>query len=309
MRIALISDVHLSRAKPYFHVNWELLLAALAEERPDHIFIGGDCALDAPHREDDLAFARAQFDRLPAPWHAVPGNHDVGNCLPDLRGETTVTEARREAWLRHFGQDWWMLDLPGWRFIGLNCLIAGSGFAAEADQARFLRGALDDAGTRRVALLCHKPLCVFSTLETAVTQTTWYPTAREPVARALRDGRIHMLLSGHLHESRDRRIEGVRHVWIPGTAFVQDIAGEWLPDHQARRRVGYMMMELDQEPRITLREPTPMLNIDIGNWLRDGIGHYATLCGDVEYKGLAATGQGGGQDVACRSGDVPASRA
>jgi 3',5'-cyclic AMP phosphodiesterase CpdA len=287
MRIALISDIHLSRAKPYFHANWELLLEALAEDRPDHVLIGGDCALDGPHREEDLAFARAQFDRLPAPWHAVPGNHDVGNCLPDLRGETTVTEARREAWIRHFGPDWWALDLPGWRVIGLDCLIAGSGFPAEREQERFLQDALDGAGNRLVALLHHKPLCVFSTMETAMTQCTWYPEARAPVMHALREGRIRMLISGHLHESRDRLVEGVRHLWVPGTAFVQDIAGDWLPDRHGRRRVGYMLMELGAEPSVTLREPAPMLNTDIGNWLRGGIGHYATLSGDAAFKGLA----------------------
>lgn len=291
MRIALISDIHLSRARPYFHVNWELLLEALAADRPDHVLVGGDCALDGPHREEDLAFARAQLDRLPAPWHAVPGNHDIGNCLPDERGEATVTEARREAWLRHFGADWWMLDLPGWRFIGLDCLILGSGFRAEEDQAAFLRDALDGAGDRRVALLHHKPLCVFSTLETVQTQSTWYPEARKTVTDELRQGRIRMLLSGHLHESRDRLIEGVRHVWIPGTAFVQDMAGDYVPDRHARRRVGYMMMELGAEPRITLREPAPMLNIDIGSWLRTGIGHYATLCGPLAYRGLSADAQ------------------
>ena len=68
-RIGLLSDVHLSRARPWFHANWELLLAELARApAPDMFIITGDCALDAPVREDDLVFAREQFDRLPAPW-------------------------------------------------------------------------------------------------------------------------------------------------------------------------------------------------------------------------------------------------
>lgn len=288
MRIALISDIHLSRARPYFHMNWELLLEALAAERPDHVIISGDLALDGPHREDDLAFARVQLDRLPAPWHAVPGNHDIGNNLPDLRGEATVTEAHHAAWLRHFGTDRWVADFPGWRFIGLNSLITGSGFAAEAAQEAFLEEAVADAARRRVALVFHKPLCIFSSLETTLSQSTWYPAARAPVAKLIREGRVQLLISGHLHEARDRLVEGLRHIWVPGTAFVQDIAGEWLPERHGRRRVGYMMMELESDPRITLREPAPMVNIDIGNWLRGGIGHYATLCGALPYKGLLA---------------------
>jgi 3',5'-cyclic AMP phosphodiesterase CpdA len=286
MRIALISDVHLSRSHPYFHLNWELLLVALAADRPEHILIGGDCALDAPHREDDLAFARAQFDRLPAPWSAVPGNHDVGNNVPDLRGESMVTEARRAAWLHHFGADWWSLDFPGWRFVGLNSLITQTGFAAEAEQEAFLAAAVASADGRQVAVICHKPLCVFSMLETEQTQSTWFPAARAPLARLLRESQVRLVLSGHLHESRDRLVEGTRHVWIPGTAFVMDIAGDYQAARFGRRRVGYWLLELDDEPRLTLREPAPMVNIDIGNWLRQGIGHYGTLCGGLPYMGL-----------------------
>lgn len=64
-RIGLLSDIHLSRVRPWFHANWELLLRTLdAAPPPDLFIITGDCALDAPSREDDLAYARAQFDRL-----------------------------------------------------------------------------------------------------------------------------------------------------------------------------------------------------------------------------------------------------
>ncbi|MBR0641250.1 metallophosphoesterase family protein [Plastoroseomonas hellenica] len=286
-RIALVSDIHLSRARPYFHANWEILLQELVQEAPDLVLLAGDIALDAPHREEDLAFARAQLDRLPAPWRAVPGNHDVGNNIPDLRGEATVTEARRAAWLRHFDEDFWALDIGGWRIVGLDCLICGSGFAAEAEQAAFLERAVAEAAQRKVALLYHKPLCAFELLDTEVSQSFWYPEVRETVLRLMRDGVVRLCMSGHLHESRDRLIAGVRHVWAPGIAFVQDIAGEWLPERHGRRRVGYMMLELAEEPRVTLREPSRMLNIDIGNWLRSGsIGHYGTLAGSAPYLGL-----------------------
>ncbi|HEY4251199.1 MAG TPA: metallophosphoesterase [Roseomonas sp.] len=288
-RIALISDIHLSRARPYFHANWEILLQDLARVAPDLVLVAGDISLDGPHREDDLIFARAQLDRLPAPWRAVPGNHDVGNNIPDLRGEAIVTEPLRAAWLRHFGADFWSLDIGGWRIVGLDSLIGGSGFAAEAEQVAFLEQAVLEAAGRKVALLHHKPLCAFELLDTEISQSFWYPATREPVLRLMRDGLIHLCLSGHLHESRDRLIAGVRHVWAPGVAFVQDIAGEYLPERQGRRRVGYMTLELGAEIRVTLREPSQMLNIDIGGWLRSGgIGHYATLAGDAPYLGLPA---------------------
>jgi 3',5'-cyclic AMP phosphodiesterase CpdA len=285
-RIALISNIHLSRARRYFHANWDILLEELAAEALDLILISGDLALDGPHREDDLAFARAQLDRLPAPWHAVPGNHDIGNARPDLRGEAVVTEARREAWTHYFGPAWWSLDVDGWRVVGLDSLVCGSGFPAETEQAAFLHGAFAGAEGRPVALLFHKPLCDQSMLEPAMSQSFWYPAARALVADALQQGAVRLVISGHLHEARDRMIEGIRHLWVPGTAFVQDMAVEWVPDRGGRRRIGFMMLELGTTTRAFLREPSRMFNTDIGNWLRDGIGHYAVIAGPAPYLGL-----------------------
>lgn len=290
-RVVFLSDTHLSRARPFFHANWELLLRDLAARpAPDLFLVAGDVALDGPAREDDLAFARAQLDRLPAPWRAVPGNHDIGSNRPDLRGERTVDQTLRAAWSRHFGLGWWTLDLPGWRVIGLDCLLPGSGLAAEAEQAAFLDDAVASAGAQRVALLYHKPLCVHDVLEAGRITSCWYPETRETVQRHVRDGRIALLVSGHLHEPRDRMIAGARHLWLPGLAFVVDMANEWNPPRGGRKRVGYVDAVMDVEPRLTWHEPWGLLNTDIGNWLRDGIGHYGALAGEVEpYPGLFPT--------------------
>ncbi|WP_368417243.1 metallophosphoesterase [Falsiroseomonas sp.] len=288
-RIVLISDTHLSRARPFFHANWELLLRELAEApAPEFFLITGDVALDGPSREDDLAFARAEFDRLPAPWRAVPGNHDIGSNRPDLRGEHVVDEARRAAWTRHFGPDWWSLDCGAWRLVGLNSLIAGSGMAAEAEQAAFLDDAIATAGSRQVALLTHKPLCIQDMLETGRSTTCWYPETRELIARHAREGRISTIFTGHLHEARDRLIGGVRHVWLPGLAFVMDVMGEWQPQRGGRRQVGFVECTLGAELSLAWHAPHSLLNTDIGNWLRGGaIGHYATLAGEAApYPGL-----------------------
>jgi 3',5'-cyclic AMP phosphodiesterase CpdA len=288
-RLGLLSDLHLSRARPFFHANWELLLRELDRQPPrDRFLITGDIALDGPVREDDLAFARAELDRLPAPWHALPGNHDIGINPPDIRGEALVNAERLAAWRRHFGADAWQFDLPGWRLIALNSLVPGSGLAAEAEQAALLEAALDGAAGRRVMLLTHKPLCVHDMLETALTTSTWTPEGRRLVAPHLRAGRVAMVVSGHLHESRDREIDGVRHLWLPGLAFVTDMAGEWQPSRGARRRVGYATMDLGAEARVTWHEPPALLNTDIGNWLRSGaIGLYGALAGEAEpYPGL-----------------------
>lgn len=281
-RIGLLSDIHLSRARPWFHANWELLLAELAAAPPPDMFIiTGDCALDAPVREDDLAFARQQFDRLPAPWHALPGNHDVGACHPEGAGEDLVSEPLLAAWNRHFGADYWVLDVPGWRLIALNSLIPGSNLPAEHEQAAFLDNAIATAGFNRVAILTHKPLCIHDVTEPAPSAACWRPGTRELIQRHVREGRVSLIISGHLHEARDRLIAGARHLWLPGLAFVIDMPGEWRTIMGGRKRVGHATLELGAAPAITWHEPASLLNIDIGGWMRaGGIGLYGPLAGE-----------------------------
>lgn len=284
MRVALISDIHLSRARPYFHFNWEILLECLAEEGPDLVLVSGDLSLDGPHHPDDLAFARTQLDRLPAPWRAVPGNHDVGNNIPDLRGEAVITEARIAEYRAVFGLDHWLHDVPGWRIIGLNSLLCGSGFAAEADQAAFLADAIASAPAQ-IALIFHKPFCEEDPADAAISQSYWYPATRSLLTPHM--ARVQLMLAGHLHESRDFMIDGVRHLWVPGVAFVADMAETINAVRGCRRRVGYTMLSLADTVTADIKEPPAMMNIDIGTWLKDGIGHYAVFAGQRPYLGLS----------------------
>ncbi|WP_375457772.1 metallophosphoesterase family protein [uncultured Enterovirga sp.] len=293
-RIALVSDIHLSRQRPYFHFNWEILLECLAAERPDLVLVTGDLAIDGAHRSDDLAFARSELARLPCPWLAVPGNHDVGNNVPDLRGEAVITRERLAAYREAIGPDHWVDDrVPGWRLIGLNSLLGGSGFPEESEQAGFLSDTLDGAEGRRVALLYHVPFCDADPADPTLSGAFWHPGNRALLQRPFDEGRIALVLSGHLHESRDRTIGPVRHVWAPGVAFVTDIAGEWRIGWGGRKRVGFGLLTLgpDGAIEVAFREPRAMMNIDIGSWLVDGIGHYAVFAGERPFLGPRVAGE------------------
>jgi 3',5'-cyclic AMP phosphodiesterase CpdA len=46
---------------------------------PDLVIHLGDLSLDGAGSAVDLRHGRTQLDRLPAPWHAVPGKHDIGD--------------------------------------------------------------------------------------------------------------------------------------------------------------------------------------------------------------------------------------
>ncbi|MDK1483048.1 metallophosphoesterase, partial [Sinorhizobium sp. 6-117] len=227
--IAFISDPHLSADRPFFQFNWEILLDELSQRQPDLVLVGGDLALDGANNPSDLRFARRQLDRLPCQWLAVPGNHDIGDIAKSAVPETAVSEERRNRYLEAIGWDFWSFDVGEWRIIGLNSMILTSGFAAEAEQEKFLADAIAEAGSRRIALLSHMAVCDVALSE--FDKTGWFMPAesRAMLSTYLLGGKVELVLSGDMHQSRDRLIDGVRHVWAPSTAFVTDMMEEWRP--------------------------------------------------------------------------------
>ena len=135
LRIVQISDTHLSRRRPFFHHNWEVLVDLLAAEACDLVVCSGDMSVDGSDFEEELAFAAEQFRRIKQEVLFVPGNHDIGNSRLDVRGgESVITAERREAYIRHFGADFWMREVgTSLRLLGLNSMLFGSGLPAEAE--------------------------------------------------------------------------------------------------------------------------------------------------------------------------------
>ncbi|GBU19393.1 MULTISPECIES: metallophosphoesterase [Methylobacterium] len=71
-RISQISDLHFGRTDP---AVVEGLVRELDADRPDLLIISGDFTMAA--RRSEYAEAQAFLARLPKPWIAVPGNHDI----------------------------------------------------------------------------------------------------------------------------------------------------------------------------------------------------------------------------------------
>ncbi|WP_336487755.1 metallophosphoesterase family protein [Methylobacterium nigriterrae] len=71
-RIAQISDLHFGRTDP---AVVEGLVRELNEDRPDLIIASGDFTMAA--RRVEYREAQHFLNRLPKPWIAVPGNHDI----------------------------------------------------------------------------------------------------------------------------------------------------------------------------------------------------------------------------------------
>jgi 3',5'-cyclic AMP phosphodiesterase CpdA len=140
MRVILVSDTHLSPAAPEAAANWDAVLRYVGANAPDVVIHLGDLTLDGAHNAGDLHYGRRQLDRLPVPWHAIPGNHDIGdNPWPGAPGDFTVDAGRCQRWLDIVGTDHWSVTvLPdqvqptlGAKRCGIVSLDLASGMSPE----------------------------------------------------------------------------------------------------------------------------------------------------------------------------------
>jgi len=267
LTILQISDTHLSRTHGYFQDNWDAFVDCVADEKPDFVFVTGDMCFNGPVNPDDLAYARSQMDRLSAPWRAIPGNHDIGDVPPDTKLKHPISAERRDAYRRHFGEEYWVEDKGDWRFIGLNAQLMGSALPDEPAQMATLQDALVTAGSRSLALLIHKPLFHAAPHEPEKSSSTVHPEPRGVLLELCRKHRVKLVASGHRHCYRTQRIRGTQLVWAPASAFVDTSK----PDGRFRviRRAGYVRYRFDGAAFThELVEPARFISHDLRNWMR-----------------------------------------
>ncbi len=226
-RVILVSDTHLSASAPQAQANWDAVLGYVGACAPDLVIHLGDLSLDGARHAADLRYGRAQLDRLPSRWHAVPGNHDIGdNPWPGAPAGSAVDAARHQRWLDAVGADHWLVQAGGWIILGVNAQLLGSGLEAEAAQWSWLGEQADrHCGGQPVALVTHKPVTAADPeLAAAPPYRFWPPHARGRLARLFGGTPPALVISGHVHQYRLLRLDGTDHLWAPTTWAV-------LPDH------------------------------------------------------------------------------
>ncbi len=189
----------------------------------------------------------------------MPGNHDLG----DGSGEVPLDRPSRAAYTSLFGPGHWAARVGNWTLLGIDAQLLGSGSAEESQQWHWLdeqAGPLD--ANARTALFLHRPVMRPLAGERRrrgryVSSSACERLLGGPLAPSLR-----LVVSGHTHQYLDQCIDGVRHVWLPSTAFI-------LPDElQARigeKLVGIGLLELDDaaEVRFDLMCPDGMIRHDV----------------------------------------------
>jgi len=217
--ILQVSDAHLSPRSPLFRENFARLRRIAEEIAPDLVVATGDLSLDGADREEDLAFAAELHAGLSAPLLALPGNHDVGSH-PHTMPHQPVDAARLDRFRAHLGPGRGVVDLPGWRVIGLNTEVMGTGIAEEASQAAALPGMVEGLGARRIALFLHKPVFVTSPDDPTFDYWSVPPAARASLAPVLDHAALRLVASGHLHLHHETARDRVVFAWAPPVSFI-----------------------------------------------------------------------------------------
>lgn len=259
--ILQITDTHLSPRNELFKENIARIRDAVANAPPDLVMVTGDISLDGADRDEDLEHAAAQLRALPWPTMFLPGNHDTGSHERFMPRQP-YSEERLARWRRIVGPGRGVVDLPGWRIIGLDTEVMGTGHPNEEEQAAFIRGALVNLGERRIALFLHKPVSLTTPEDPDFNMWVIPPAGRFALSPILARRSLRLVASGHLHIHHEERRGDVAWVWAPPLSFVAD------PSDQAgmpgTRRCGALLHDLRAdhvETRLLSLKTVPFLAV------------------------------------------------
>jgi 3',5'-cyclic AMP phosphodiesterase CpdA len=218
-KLVALADLHLSPVHGFFWDNWCIAREFVNALDAGAVVINGDLCINGPDSDLEVEFAAQALQQITSPVLALPGNHDVGDEPPGQDFKQLITADRLARWRRFAGPDHWAFDAGNWRLIGVNAQLFGSALAAETDQALWLDHQLAIAGRQPCALFLHKPLFLESPEDREETSANMSPAARSKLLPKLHAANVRLVVSGHLHQSRDRTIDGIRYIWLPAVAF------------------------------------------------------------------------------------------
>jgi 3',5'-cyclic AMP phosphodiesterase CpdA len=250
-RIAFLSDLHLSHTHGFFWGNFRRAAAAAGASGAEAVIVTGDLCINGPDSDEEMEFAATALRGIKADVLALPGNHDVGDEPPGQDPAQIIDAARLARWQGYFGPDRFARHVGAWLLVGLNAQLLGSGLPQEAEQESWLADRLEEAAGKPVALILHKPLFLEHAAEAEPTISSINAAPRARLLALLLEGGVRLVVSGHLHAHRDRVVDGIRHLWLPATAFLG--AGA----HGGTPAVGAMVVDFGSEaaPALPLDVP------------------------------------------------------
>ncbi len=228
-----VSDMHIGsprsyRFQPAWNANWETARRQIIARNPELLLVGGDMTRDGATHLVELEQAKAELDQLPFPYHAIPGNHEVGNKY--LPGNPVSIQPRYlEAYRSVFGKSHWSFIHRGVQFSAFDAFLAGTGLPGEKELWHWLENLERDPAARHHVWMMHPALFVEDLEEpnwnVEIDRSAWYFGIDEPSRSRLfgifkRTG-ADLVITGHIHCRRQVEVDGIVFQFAPATAFPQ----------------------------------------------------------------------------------------
>jgi hypothetical protein len=223
--------------------NWKTAKKQVMEMEPAFVLIGGDICRDGTLHRWELEDMKADIDEMGIPYHAVPGNMDVGNKFTAVEGpdasrrdtEIGITSDTLAQFESVFGPSMWSRDYGNVRVSGFCDMLLGSGLPEE----RRLKAWLDEQKRRPQAehqlWVMHYALFVDSPYEprwdirNPEEYMAWYFTVdqahREYLFDLFQATGTERVLTGHIHCRKDHYAGDIHFDLAAAIGFPQ-----W-PDH------------------------------------------------------------------------------
>jgi 3',5'-cyclic AMP phosphodiesterase CpdA len=257
-RIVVLSDIHLSPTHGFFWQNWCVARDFANAANADAVIVNGDLSINGPDSDAEIAFAATALKSLRPRAMTLPGNHDVGDEPPGQDPKQIINADRLARWDNSFGTDRWTLDAGGWRLVGVNAQLFGSGMVREHAQDQWLDEQLSAPAGRAIALFLHKPLFLEGPADDIVTPACMVPPARKRLLDRLHRSEVRLIVSGHLHQHRDRALGGVRHLWVPAVASAAS------QTHGGDGRCGIAVLDFSRDGvEVTVERPRGLISHDL----------------------------------------------
>lgn len=249
VRIVQITDTHLSARPSIINDNFAHLVGLINELRPALVVHSGDVEVLNPANDADRRAAAAALEAIEPSLKIVPGNHDVGESVPEPWAGLATRPEWVDAYRAVFGRDYWLEILDDWAIIGLNSETLGSGQPAEAEQWAWIDTLPALVGARYALVFSHRPFWPPVTGRPG-NPAGIMPDVRDRLLGALEPIDVRAFGAGHLHYYGQRaHLLGSRPVLAiagPPTGFADYDAMLRLPGISQPGIVEYQLDE--QEP-------------------------------------------------------------
>ncbi|WP_164512393.1 metallophosphoesterase family protein [Oceaniglobus ichthyenteri] len=232
-RVSIVSDTHVNEkedfsASPY-PANAEAnprarhVFSQINRVDPAFIIHLGDMINPVPELPSYGPAAENFHDlakELRAPLHLVPGNHDIGDKPVSWMPAGMVNGEFIALYRQHFGKDYYAITHEDCHFIVINSPLINSGDPAEAQQAAWLEGYMQEHSGARMFLFSHYPPYI-----TRQDEPGSYDNIDEPgrgwMLDLIRTHKPEALFSAHVHNFWYDLIGETEYYVTPSTCFVR----------------------------------------------------------------------------------------